>query len=113
MKDIPPELLSDIVRRLVETLRPLEIYLFGSHARGTAHQHSDLDLMVVVPDNAGDRHDLAGRAYLALVGLRIPIDVVIEHRQDVSRWAPVKFSLPYEATQKGKRIYAAGVGIGT
>jgi predicted nucleotidyltransferase len=112
MKDIPPDLLSDIVRRLVETLQPLEIYLFGSYAHGTAHRHSDLDLMVVVPDDAGDYHDLAGRAYLALAGLRIQVDIVVQHRQDVRRWAPVKFSLPYEATQKGKLIYAAGVGIG-
>ena len=112
MKEISHELLDEIVRRLVETLRPLEIYLFGSHARGTPHRHSDLDLMVVVSDDAGDQHDLAGRAYLALVGLRIPVDVVIQHHRDVTRWAPVKCSLPYEATRKGKLIYAAGVGIG-
>ncbi len=112
MKDISDELLNEIVRRLVEALQPVEIYLFGSRARGTQRSHSDLDLMVVVPDEAGDRHELAGRAYLALFGLRTPVDVVIQHARDVRKWGPVKFSLPYEATRKGSRIYAAGVGTG-
>jgi len=112
VKEIPAEPLNEIVRRLVEALRPLEIYLFGSHARGTPHRHSDLDLMVVVSDDAGDQHDLTGRAYLALVGLRTPVDVVVQHDRDMNKWGSVKFSLPYEATRKGRRIYAAGAGIG-
>lgn len=112
MKDIPPGLLDEIVRRLVEALRPEEIYLFGSHAHGTPHRHSDLDLLVVVPDDAGDRHDLAARGYLALYGVRIPIDLVVQYRADLGKWASVKSSLPYEATRKGKRIYAAAMGVG-
>ena len=96
----------------MESLRPLEIYLFGSHARGTAHKHSDLDLLVVVPDDAGDQHNLTGQGYLALFGLRIPVELIVQHQCDVGKWSSVKFSLPYEAIQKGKRIYAVGVGIG-
>jgi predicted nucleotidyltransferase len=113
MKELPIGVLDDIVRRLVDAIQPLEIYLFGSRARGDAHDQSDVDLLVVVADDAGDRHELAARAYLAIYGLRIPVDVVVQHVHEVSRWAPVKFSLSYEATRKGRRIYAAGVGVGT
>ncbi len=109
MKDVPPSLLDEIVRRLVAALRPEEIYLFGSHAQGTAHRHSDLDLLVVVSDDAGDRHELAARGYLALYGVRVPIDLVVQYCADVEKWASVKSSLPYEATRKGKRIYAAPI----
>jgi predicted nucleotidyltransferase len=112
MKDIPPELLDEIVRRLVEELQPEEIYLFGSHATGTPHRHSDLDLLVVVSDDAADRHELVARGYLALYGIRTPIDLVVQCRADIGKWALIKPSLPYEATQKGKRIYAAAVGVG-
>jgi len=107
MKEIPPGTLDEIVNRLVETLHPLEIYLFGSHARGTPHRHSDLDFLVVVPDDAGHRHDLAGRGYIALYGLSVQVDLVVQYRREMDRWAPVKFSLPYEATKKGKLVYAA------
>ena len=112
MKDIAPGVLDEIVRRLVEALRPEEIYLFGSHVAGTPHRHSDLDFLVVVPDDAGDQHELAARGYLALYGVRVPIDLVVQHRADMDKWAPVRFSLPYEATHKGKQVYAAGMGVG-
>lgn len=107
MKEIPPGILDEIVNRLVEVLHPLEIYLFGSHVQGTPHRHSDLDFLVVVPDDAGDQHDLAGRGYIALYGLPVPIDLVVQYRRNMDRSAAVKFSLPYEATRKGKRVYVA------
>ena len=107
MKEIPPGMLDEILKRLVEAMHPLEIYLFGSHAGGAPHRHSDLDFLVVVPDDAGDRHDLAGRGYIALYGLPIPVDLVVQYRREMDRWAAVKFSLPYEAKQKGKLLYAA------
>ena len=66
MQPVTDELLEDIVDRLVEALHPQAIYLFGSHASGKAHPHSDVDLLVVVDDDAGDLYDLAGRGYVVL-----------------------------------------------
>ena len=107
MKDVPPGLLDEIVRRLVETLHPEEIYLFGSHVQGTSHRHSDLDLLVVVSDDAGDRHKLATRGDAALWGLLVPVDVVVFHRKEMEKWRPVRHSLPATAVRHGKRVYAA------
>lgn len=70
-------------------LRSEAIYLFGSHAYGTPHPHSDLDLLVVVNDAAGDLHDLAVRGGAALRGLRIPKDILVCYQSDMERWAPV------------------------
>ena len=39
--------LSRLVRRIVSTLRPEQIILFGSGARGDVHEASDLDVIVV------------------------------------------------------------------
>jgi uncharacterized protein len=110
--NIPPGLLDEVVRRLVQSLRPEEIYLFGSHSQGTSQNHSDLDIFVIVSDDAEDRQALAARGYLALYGIRVPIDLVVQSRADVDKWASVKFSLPYEAIHRGKQIYAAGMGVG-
>lgn len=107
MKDLPPELLSDIVQRLVETLRPLEIYLFGSHAQGKSHRHSDVDLLVVVPDDAGDRHALATRGDAALWGVLVPIDIVVFHRREMEEWKSVRHSLPGTVAHQGRRLYAS------
>ena len=92
---------------LVEALRPEEIYLFGSHAAGRPHRHSDLDLLVVVPDDAGDRHTLAMRGDAALWGLLVPVDVVVFHRQEMQKWKGVRHSLPATAVRHGRLVYAA------
>ena len=107
MKQIPDELLQQIVQRLVDALHPLQIWLFGSHASGRTHQHSDLDLMLVVPDDAGELDDLTAQGYRALRHMGIPKDLMLFYQRDMRYWAPVKFSLPYEATRNGRLLYAA------
>ena len=46
--DIDP--IRPILARVVERWRPLQIWLFGSRARGDARADSDWDLLAVVPD---------------------------------------------------------------
>lgn len=107
MKDIPPGVLEEIVQRLVASLQPLEIYLFGSHAEGTPHRHSDVDLLVVVSDDAGDRHALATRGDAALWGLLVPVDIVVFHRGEMDKWRSVRHSLPGTVARHGKLVYDA------
>jgi uncharacterized protein len=40
-----------LLARIEETYRPLQVWLFGSRARGDARPDSDWDLLVVVPDD--------------------------------------------------------------
>jgi predicted nucleotidyltransferase len=107
VQHLPDELLQQIVQRLVTALHPLEIHLFGSHATGNTHRHSDVDLMVVVADGAPDSFELAQVGYPALAGLLAPVEMHFIRKQDLTKWASVKFSLPNEAIRKGKLIYAA------
>lgn len=62
--------------RLVASLRPRMIWLFGSRARGDARQDSDFDIMVVLPDGldkaAYTHHNVAS----PLVACGIPYDIV-------------------------------------
>lgn len=54
--DLPGNLASSplerAIARVVQTMRPEAIYLFGSHARGDSNADSDYDLLVIVPDDA-------------------------------------------------------------
>jgi len=60
----------DILKDIIVNTVPVEqIYLFGSHAYGTPHKDSDLDLYVVLNDN---------------VQIRL-IDAVIKIRQAIGR----------------------------
>src|ERR1019366_5211621 len=113
VQHLPEELLQQIVQRLVAALNPLEIHLFGSHATGKTHKHSDIDLLVVMQDECTeDNIKLAKRGYPALRGLCAPVELHFWNKREMHKWASVKFSLPYEATRKGRLIYAARLGVG-
>jgi len=45
---LSPELLKEIVQRLVDEFHPERIILFGSHVWGTPSQDSDIDLLISI-----------------------------------------------------------------
>ena len=69
-----PDVLDEIVRRIVEVAEPEEIILFGSAARGTMGPNSDLDLLVAwepgrsLLDHAGLVQDLQ-----ELLGMKVHV----------------------------------------
>lgn len=50
-----PQLIEELVRRIVEFVHPLRIILFGSAARGEMGPDSDFDVLVVMPDGTHRR----------------------------------------------------------
>ena len=42
--------LARLVEHVVEVMRPLQVWLFGSRAEGRARPSSDYDILVVLPD---------------------------------------------------------------
>jgi predicted nucleotidyltransferase len=50
----PPPLLRRVVQRYIRAFAPERIVLFGSYAKGTNQQSSDIDLLVVA-DLEGDQ----------------------------------------------------------
>jgi predicted nucleotidyltransferase len=93
---ISDETLNEVKRRLVDGFHPDKIILFGSQARGTADDRSDVDILVVCPV-ADDRRALTLAMDRSLWGLRLARDIVVlspdEFEQDrhipgtVSRYA--------------------------
>lgn len=72
------EEISAIKDKLLVTVKPKKIYLFGSYAKNTYTEESDYDFYLVVADDAGDKIELSQRAYKALRGIRKhPVDIVV------------------------------------
>jgi predicted nucleotidyltransferase len=110
MTDLVPmcdPMLAEIVRRLVQALNPVRIYLFGSKARGDAGPDSDYDLIVVVKtsDLPGHRRDQI--ACRALRGLGTAADVLVWTLEEFESRSSVVCSLPATILRQGRLLYAA------
>lgn len=99
--------LDEVVGRLVEALRPEQIYLFGSRARGDNQPDSDYDIMVIVPRSDAPPHRRAQMAHRALAGIRVAADILVWTRQEFDRFLPVPGSLAATVLREGRLLYDA------
>ncbi|MBT9169734.1 MAG: hypothetical protein DDT18_00069 [Actinobacteria bacterium] len=76
IKTVDRAVIDEVVRRIVERVRPQKIILFGSYAYGRPHADSDLDILVVMESEL-PRYKRAVPIYRALAGLLIPKDVLV------------------------------------
>ena len=106
MKNIPPGLLEDIVKRLADGLHPEKIILFGSHAYGEPHEFSDIDLLIVVSESDEPRYRRARKAYGCLRGLTAPTELIVLTRQEMEQGAKVPTSLASRVIQQGRTLYS-------
>lgn len=100
------EMLDEITTKLVETYKPAEIYLFGSHARGLAASDSDIDLAVVLSTMTEPRHKLLARGLRALFDLEVGKDLVLYQQDEFQQLKNEKTSFAYQIVKMGKQIYA-------
>lgn len=102
-----PDTIDQLVRIITQAVRPTRIIMYGSAARGTMRETSDIDLLVVVASEA-DRESawasLAGR----LGRLAHPIDLLVATEEDLRRFGGNWSLVYFWALREGKEIYAAG-----
>lgn len=98
--------LAEAVRRLAQTYHPHAVYLFGSRARGDDGADSDYDLLIVVEDDAPKELKRSRRAYEALRGAGIPIDVLVCTRSYFDARRHLRASLPGTVLREGRLLHA-------
>ena len=81
------------------------VILFGSHARGEANQHSDLDFLVIEP-SVHDVIDESVRLRRALSGLDVFADVVVVSEDEANAWGGVYGTVIHAALSEGRPLAA-------
>src|ERR1700733_6845532 len=71
---VPMRVIRRFARQVAERFQPDRIILFGSHAYGTAHADSDVDILVVMP--ARNQLDQAVRISVA-IDPPFPLDIIV------------------------------------
>jgi predicted nucleotidyltransferase len=93
---------KEVVERL-QILHPQRIFLFGSNASGDAIPgRSDVDPLVVVPDDEESSYAKAVRAYGSLRGMGFPKDIVVRHKRRFDERRLWKSSIEYNAAETGQ-----------
>ncbi len=98
---VPPELL----KRVVDYFRPRRVVLFGSHARGEAGPDSDIDLLVILDDDAPAERLTLRAGWESRRGFDRPADVVPVREAVYRRRAKIAGTLAYEAEIDGISVY--------
>jgi predicted nucleotidyltransferase len=105
VQTVSEDVLNQMTQCLVEEFQPEQIILFGSYAWGTPNEHSDIDLLVIVPHSDQPPTQRMFRAYRSLRSIIVPTDVLVRTRDEVERARRVYASLTSEILEHGKVLY--------
>lgn len=101
MRMVDETLIAEAGRRLAAAAPDAQVILFGSHARGEASPHSDVDFLVVEPEVANEAEESV-RLRRALRGLRLPVDIIVVGSRYAEDWANARGSLVHAALSQGR-----------
>jgi predicted nucleotidyltransferase len=101
---VPPELLD----RVVDYFHPRRVLLFGSHARGEAGPDSDIDLLVILDDDAPAEKLTLRAGQESRRGWNRAVDVIPVRECTYRQKAGIAGTLAYEAAIDGIAVYERG-----
>lgn len=99
-----PPYLSEVVDRIVRNFHPVKIILFGSWARGSAREDSDLDLLVILPKVEHTRK-AAIQIGNTLSNLPVSKDVIVATPEEIEKYGKTIGNILLPALTEGKVIY--------
>ncbi|MBN2374093.1 nucleotidyltransferase domain-containing protein [bacterium] len=100
------EMLNKIVKRIINTVHPKKIILFGSAARGEMGPDSDFDLLIIVPSGM-HRRRTAQRIYRNLIGVGFASDIIVVTEDDIEKYKDSIGMVIQPALKEGRVLYAA------
>ncbi len=101
---ISREKIAEIIDRIVANAKPEKIVLFGSYARGTPRDDSDLDLLIV-KDSTLPRYKRGREFRKHLRRLKVPIDLVVYTKEEIARWRNVRTAFITTVIEAGIVLY--------
>ena len=101
---ISEAIISTMVDRIVGRFQPSRVVLFGSYARGTAIESSDVDLLVVMVD-IPDKRQAAVEMRRSLGDLPVSKDIVVTTPDEITRRGHLVGTVLHAALREGKVVY--------
>jgi predicted nucleotidyltransferase len=102
---VTPEKVQSAIRKIIEVGRPSKIILFGSYLRNDLHTHSDVDFLVVAPDDVKNPRKESVRIRRALRGISMPMDIIVVPETEWLHLKDLPGMIYREASQAGWVVY--------
>jgi predicted nucleotidyltransferase len=100
--DVPMRLIRRFARQVAERFHPEKIILFGSHAYGTPHADSDVDILVVM----ACRNQLDQAVKISVtIDPPFPVDIIVRKPRSLAWRLEESESFHTEIVTKGKVLY--------
>jgi uncharacterized protein len=104
MSSLNDGLIRDIVRRIVDTVQPERVILFGSQSRGDSRPNSDFDVQVIRRSDE-PRYRRSIPLYVVLADLPVEVAVMDYTPEEVDEWSAVAQAFVTTAVREGTTIY--------
>lgn len=92
-------------RQIGHEFDPLEVILFGSHAHGTCHDDSDVDILVVM-SHEGKPWQTATKIRRR-IRPKFPLDLLVRTPEQIQQRLDIGDSFIREITENGRILYEA------
>jgi len=102
---VTEEKVQAAIQRIAELAQPRKIILFGSYVRGQTNVHSDVDILVVVPDTLQDARKESVRLRRALRDILMPVDMLVVPESQWEAYKDEPGLIFKEAWTTGKIVY--------
>ena len=96
------ELIAEVSRRLAAAAPGAKVILFGSRSRGEGRGDSDLDLLVVEPQEIPNRAIESARLRRELRGLDVALDLIVVSTEQARELEAFRGSVLNEALHNGR-----------
>ena len=98
------ELIATMTEHIVRDFDPVQIILFGSHARREAPPQSDVDLLVIFSEIA-DKRKAAVDSRRGLAGLPVAKDILVTTSEELARQRDWVGTVLRSAQREGEILY--------
>jgi predicted nucleotidyltransferase len=105
LSPIVAKIADEVIRRILETIQPQRVILFGSSVRGKFTKDSDLDILVIVRGPV-HRRQLAQKINRNLHGIGVPVDIVVATEDDIAQYGDKFGTILRPALMEGHELYA-------
>jgi len=96
--------INEVVNKIIENYNPEKIILFGTYAKGTQSEHSDLDLLIIKDSNL-PRYKRARQVWKYLWGSMVPMDIIVYTNKEFNEDKDVRFTFINNVHRTGKVLY--------